>query len=113
MMTIQEDVEELVEMTVNHMDPSIVNALAAIFKIGKKKELPDWYGIKGIKFIWNGEWADPEIEYKGKKCSAYVVEDTMWEFYYKDGCPGDFNDYMRENEEEVRDLCEMALFSCP
>lgn len=25
----------------------------------KMKELPDWYGLTGVGFIWHGEWNDP------------------------------------------------------
>ena len=25
-----------------------------------------WRGVPGTKFIWNGEWADPEVEYDGE-----------------------------------------------
>ena len=68
-----------------------------------------WYGIKGIRFIWNGEWADPQIEYKGRRCSAYVVEDTMWErWIYPD------DKALSEERENDTDgfcrLCDLALF---
>lgn len=29
------------------------------------KELPDWYGIPNIGFVYHGGWADSEVEYKG------------------------------------------------
>lgn len=50
----------------------------------KMKELPDWYGLTGVGFIWHGEWNDPEIEYKGKRINATIVEDTMWERWIRD-----------------------------
>ncbi len=31
------------------------------------KELPDWYGIPNIGFVYHGGWADSEVEYKGKR----------------------------------------------
>ena len=43
------------------------------------KESPNWYGIEDVGFIWHGSWSDPEIEYKGKRLNATIVEDTMWE----------------------------------
>ena len=77
------------------------------------KELPNWYGIEVIGFVWHGEWADPEIEYKGKRCSCYVVEDTMWG-QFRDDCPDasedDFEAYMKDKEDEVIELCELTLF---
>lgn len=77
------------------------------------KEFPNWYGIEEIGFVWHGSWADPEIEYKGKRCSCFVVENTMWERFNED-CPAvdedKFYEYMRERENDVIDLCELALF---
>lgn len=77
-------------------------------------KLPDWYGIEGIKFIWHNTQSDPEIEYKGKRCSCYIVEDTMWGNYTTEyGKYADeelFDEYMRNNADEVKELCELALF---
>lgn len=77
------------------------------------KEFPNWYGIEEIGFVWHGSWADPKIEYKGKRCSCFVVENTMWERFNED-CPAvdedKFYEYMRENKDYVIDLCELALF---
>lgn len=79
------------------------------------KELPNWYGIENIGFIWNGEWSDPEIEYKGKRINATIVENTMWERYRDDcemfGTNADidrFGLYMLKNQEEVCELIEIA-----
>lgn len=77
------------------------------------KEFPDWYGIEEIGFVWHGMWADSEIEYKGKRCSSCIVEDTMWERFredYPNADGNEFNEYMRERENDVIDLCELALF---
>lgn len=82
--------------------------------MGLKKRVPNWYGIEGIGFIWHNSWSDPEIEYKGRRCSCYIVEDTMWERYKEEyGKYADenlFEQYMRNNADEVRELCELALF---
>lgn len=40
-----------------------------------------FYGIRGIKFIWHGEWADPELIWHGKSFSYYDVEMPLWEAY--------------------------------
>lgn len=88
-----------------------IDKMYEIFQILEKK-YPNWYGIDGIKFIWHNEWADQEIEYKGRRCSCYVVEDTMWERFHEDDLsdPDEFARYMRENKDEVYELCELALF---
>lgn len=77
------------------------------------REFPNWYGIEEIGFIWNGNWADPEIEYKGKRCSCYAIEDTMWSRFleeYPDKKEDEFEAFMWENENEVIELCEHVLF---
>lgn len=77
------------------------------------KELSNWYGIENIGFIWHGEWADPEIEYKGKRFNSTIVEDTMWERFredYPNADEDDFDIYMWENQEDVIELCELVVF---
>ena len=77
------------------------------------KELPNYCGIETIGVVWHGEWSDPEIEYKGKRCNVYDMEDTMYG-YYRDEYPNDgennFAKYMKDNESEVIELCEHILF---
>lgn len=85
------------------------------------KELPDWYGITDIGFIWHGEWSDPEIEYEGKRINANIIEDTMWErwIYDDDGILIDgrkndvegFEKFMLDNKDEVYELIELAMES--
>jgi hypothetical protein len=78
------------------------------------KELPNWYGIPDIGFIWHNEWEDPEIEYKGKRHDSVLIEDTMWAMY-KEECKEDviessedgFGEYMRNNKEEIYALIEL------
>ena len=87
----------------------------------KMKELPDWYGLTGVGFIWHGEWNDPEIEYKGKRINATIVEDTMWERWIRDddgrlidGRESDddgFKKFMLDNKDEVYELIELAMES--
>ena len=84
------------------------------------KELPNWYGIEGIGFVWHNEWADPEIEYNGRRCSCFIVEDTMWERWIHDDYDNfvperetdfeGFEKYMLDNADDVRELCELAMF---
>lgn len=83
------------------------------------KEYPDWYGIKDVGFIWRGSWSDPEIEYKGKRINATIVEDTMWGRFREeceeqgknaDDCIDYFdNHYMKEHSEDVYELIELAM----
>lgn len=81
------------------------------------KELPNWYGIQDIGFIWHGEWSDPEIEYKGRRINCYIVEDTMWE-RFRDDYEGngknaddyieEFAEYMNKYADDVYELIEIA-----
>ena len=76
------------------------------------KELPNYCGIESIGYVWHGEWADPEIEYKGKRCSVYQIEDTMWSYYVDecaDATEDKFAQYMKEHEDEVIELCENMM----
>lgn len=85
----------------------------------QNEKLPDWYGIKGIKFIWQGTQSDPLLKYKGKEINSYIVEDTMWEHWIHDDddnlIPDRENDlkgfeqFMRDNADEVKELCEYAI----
>ena len=81
------------------------------------KQYPNWYGIEDVGFIWHGEWSDAEIEYKGKRINATIVEDTMWE-RYREECEVNIEDvdddyfnnhYMPEHAEDVYELIELAM----
>ena len=83
-------------------------------------ELPDWYGIEGIKFQFINTQTDPRIWYKGRDCSCYDVENTMWDRWLYEN--EDYNPSIRENDyvgferymldhaEEVKGLCDWILF---
>lgn len=80
-----------------------------------RASLPYWYGIKPIRFIWRGEWADPDICYNQIVVNSYVVEDTMYEQYreycQQEGQPcleDGFAEYMRNNKHEIVKLIYQA-----
>lgn len=39
---------------------------------------PFWYGIPSVQFIYHGEWADPEIYYRGKYYNASDAEEELY-----------------------------------
>lgn len=88
---------------------------------GKMKELPNWYGIDDIGFVWHNEWSDPEIEYKGKRMNVNIIEDSMWQrwIYDDDGNflkekaydQDGFAQFMKENVNEVYELIELTMES--
>lgn len=40
---------------------------------------PYMLGIKGIQFVWHGEWSDPEVIIKRKRFNYWDIEEIMWE----------------------------------
>ena len=38
-------------------------------------------GVPGALFVSHGEWADPEILYKGHEINYYDIEDILWDWY--------------------------------
>lgn len=73
----------------------------------------NWYGIKGIKFIWHGEWSDPGVVYKGIEVNSTIPEDTMWERWLEDGGKEDddkgFAKYMKAKANEVKELICLTM----
>lgn len=43
--------------------------------------MKDWYGIKGIKFIYRGDYSDPLLEYRGILFNEHDVADILWDEY--------------------------------
>ena len=93
-------------------DFKVVNGVASF----PMKELPNWHGIEDIGFVWHGEWCDPEIEYKGKRLNATIVENTMLERFSEE-CEElgigintfHFDIYMREHANDVYELIELVM----
>ena len=55
-----------------------------------------FYGIRGVRFIWHGTNADPELSYLGKVVNYYAVETPFWQMC-KDENPG-------KSEAELEDI---------
>lgn len=75
-----------------------------------RKELPNWYGIQDVGFIWLGEGSDSKVEYNGKTASAIEVGESLWEDFYEEfgRSPTDeeFDEYMIEHQDRVKFLIE-------
>lgn len=39
-----------------------------------------WCGIPDVYMIWHGQWADPEVEYNGYRCSEWDIQDSMFQY---------------------------------
>lgn len=80
-----------------------------------RASLPYWYGIKPIRFIWRGSWADPDICYNRMVVNSHIVEDSMYERYCEDCREGNlgitddgFAEFMRNNKDEIVELIYLA-----
>lgn len=40
---------------------------------------PYMLGIKGIQFVWHGEWSDPEVIIKRKRFNYWDIEEIIWD----------------------------------
>lgn len=94
------------EDRISQMSMEELKIVADILDIYNKKK-PNWMGIKGIKFIWHNEWADPELQYKGKLVSCTLVQDTMWERFYEETGSEDDEDFVRYIQTHVDDVKEL------
>lgn len=67
---------------------------------------PDYCGIEGVKFIYNGDYSDPELYYNGKIYNEYDLEDRFYDDYeedVKEGLfKGKFGEYLHEHANDVR-----------
>lgn len=50
--------------------------------------MANYRGIEDIEFVWNGEWADPDLFYKGYRFNYWDVENTLWGDYVEQDCEG-------------------------
>ena len=70
-----------------------------------------WFDIPGAKFIYHGDWNDPEVDYKGVSLNYYDIEMGLLDLY-RDEHPEDKNDkgfdkWMADHREEIRSELEL------
>ena len=67
-----------------------------------------YYGIKEIEFVWNGEWSDPTLIYKGQEISWLGMEDALYNSFLEEvGKDGDYEalaEYISLNEEYALEI---------
>lgn len=69
-------------------------------KLYKSKHL--WCGIPGVHHIYNGDWNDPQVSYKGHICNEWDLQESM-AMYMRDlnaegedwGDPENHNDFVK------------------
>jgi len=74
-----------------------------------------WKYFNEAEFIYNGDWNDPQLKYKGKIYNSHIIEDTMWdrfnEYAEEEGVePNEenFTIYCLNNQDDIRELFEIA-----
>lgn len=75
-------------------------------------------GIKGAKWIWNGAWSDPLIEYKKHILNAWDVQEgveNMYEDYISEGyirrCKGGWQEWGAKNPQAVKALMDDYIWA--
>lgn len=67
----------------------------------------NYYGIEDVKFIWHGEWSDPEVSYGNKIINEVdLLENFIYNYEESTGKEWDFSadcvKFMLDNADEVR-----------
>ena len=106
------------------MKKLILNEDSDMPHFGDKKGIrgdKDWFGIEGARYIDHGEWADPEVSYKGKLINYWDIVDYC-ESGYADYCEEhevdthkyDVFDYMKDHPEEIENaLYDLEIYAKP
>ena len=75
-----------------------------------------FYGIYGIKFVWHGAWADPELIWHKKSFNYYDLENTLWDEYREECNAGDkttsedgFAVWVKKNAHLTREILQEFL----
>ena len=64
------------------------------------KHLPNWRGIKGIRFKYNGSWSDGELIFRGYVFNYNDIEDALWENFLEETGHKDSESGLSKVEEE-------------
>ena len=70
-----------------------------------RKKYDYFYGIRGIRFIWHGTNADPELSYLGHVVNYYAVEDYFWSLFKEEFVNADedrFEGFIRSMAKDVK-----------
>lgn len=87
-------------------------------KKGKKttSPWPLWMGIRGFRFVYHGDWADPELVWHKHLMNVHSVEDPMWELYAEqcredetETTEEDFARFCSKNAELAREFAQETI----
>ena len=66
----------------------------------------NYRGVDGVKHIWHGEWADPEVEYDGKLVNYWDIDEYMQDMADSNGINIEdteaLNQFCIDNEDAVK-----------
>lgn len=88
-------------------------------KTRKTKNIwPLWMGIRGFRFVYRGDWNDPEVVWHGHVMNAHALGGEMW-VLYEDRCrenhviPSDegFQQFCRDEAECLREYAQDMIDS--
>ena len=75
-----------------------------------------FYGIRGIRVLWHGDWADPELLWHGMIFNYYALEDALWGVYEEehkkpgdtgvDATYDDFAAWVKKNASRAREFLQ-------
>lgn len=75
-----------------------------------------FYGVRGIHFIWHGEYSDPEVMWHNHYFDYFDLEDTLW-CIYREECEREgklpdanaFPEWVRAHVATARDILQNIL----
>lgn len=89
--------------------------LKELKKMFAPKPLPDYMGVKGIKFMYRGDYATAMIVYKRRHYYVDDIEDLLLDRYREEGLDDTDNnaidEYLKENAlEAAEDLYQSGYY---
>lgn len=73
-------------------------------------------GIYGFRFVYHGDWADPEIVWHGHSMNIHEIEDPMWEVFCETAdehgwkqTEENFVKFCKKESWRMRDYAQMAI----
>lgn len=80
-----------------------------------EKHTETYRGIPGTKFVWHGEWSDPEVIYKGKTMNYWDCDEMLNDAYDADvengDFEGDFDNWVEQQDKKyLQSLLDDMIF---
>lgn len=59
-----------------------------------------WFDIPGAKYYYHGDWADPEVVYKGFSLNYWDIQEGLYEIWKEENPDGNENDFDQWFEQQ-------------